>query len=345
MRACASNFELAQPGRRAGLLAGLGLLGLGHLAGTNLWAQGLAAGAAPAASVAGPAAPLWVVQSERNAAQDEALRVLRSGAALPVQAGLWSDWAQWEQLALGSGLMLLGARALAAWAQRQPSALPAMPWVAGLLSQSAWAGLPEALRSRTHAAWLDQPLPRLAELLRLALPDRSRVAVLFGPATRTWREPLQDALRARRWHVHAAQLHESDGPAELFAALSRVLDGSEALLLLPDAQVVQPSQFQNLLIAAYRQRLPVVSFSQAHVRAGATLGLYTTPAQAALQMLDLLRLARQPGARLQQQWASQFELDINEPVARSLNLQLPSVAMLAGALMQRTSAAPEGGAR
>jgi hypothetical protein len=32
-------------------------------------------------------------------------------------------------------------------------------------------------------------------------------------------------------------------------------------------------------------------------------------------------------------------------VARSLNLQLPSVAMLAGALMQRNSAASEGGAR
>jgi len=344
MRACASNSDPEQPARRMGLLAGLGLLGLGQLASADLWAQGIAPAVAQPATNPNPS-PLWVVMSERNAAQDEALRVLRSGAALPLQAGLWSDWAQWEQLASGSALMLLGARALAAWAQRQPPALPAMPWVAGLLSQAAWAGLPAALRGRTHVAWLDQPLPRVAELLRLALPDRSRVGVLFGPATRAWREPLQEALRARQWQMQAAQLQESDGPSELFAALSRVLDGSEVLLLLPDAQVVQPSQFQNLLIAAYRQRLPVVSFSQAHVRAGATLGLYTTPAQAALQMLDLLRLAQQPGARARQQWANQFELDINEPVARSLNLQLPSVAMLAGALLQRASAAPEGSAR
>lgn len=344
MRACASNSDPVQPARRAGLLAGLGLLGLGQLASADLWAQGIAPAVAQPATNPNPS-PLWVVMSERNAAQDEALRVLRSGAALPLQAGLWSDWAQWEQLASGSALMLLGARALAAWAQRQPPALPAMPWVAGLLSQAAWAGLPAALRGRTHVAWLDQPLPRLAELLRLALPYRSRVGVLFGPATRAWREPLQEALRARQWQMQAAQLQESDGPSELFAALSRVLDGSEVLLLLPDAQVVQPSQFQNLLIAAYRQRLPVVSFSQAHVRAGATLGLYTTPAQAALQMLDLLRHAQQPGARTRQQWANQFELDINEPVARSLNLQLPSVAMLAGALLQRASATPEGSAR
>jgi hypothetical protein len=322
------------------MLAGAGLLG--HLASANLWAQGVAGAMAPPA--ASPA-PLWVVLSERNAAQEEALRVLRGGTALPLQAGLWSDWAQWEQLGSGAALMLLGARALAAWGQRQPPLLPAAPWVAGLLSQSAWAGLPAAVRNQAHAAWLDQPLPRLAELLRLALPDRSRVGVLFGPATRAWREPLHEALQQRQWQMQAAQLHESDGPAELFAALSRVLDGSEALLLLPDAQVVQPSQFQNLLIAAYRQRLPVVSFSQAHVRAGATLGLFTTPAQAAQQMLDLLRHAQQPRARLRQQWAAQFELAINEPVARSLNLQLPSVAMLAGALMQRSGSAHEEGSR
>jgi len=322
------------------MLAGAGLLG--HLASADLWAQGVATAAVqPAAAPA----PLWVVLSERNAAQEEALRVLRGGTALPLQAGLWSDWAQWEQLDSGAALMSLGARALAAWAQRQPPLLPAVPWVAGLLPQSAWAGLPAAVRNRVHVAWLDQPLSRLAELLRLALPGRSQVGVLFGPATSAWREPLQEALRARQWQMRAAQLHESDGPTELFAALSRVLDGSEVLLLLPDAQVVQPSQFQNLLIAAYRQRLPVVSFSQAHVRAGATLGLFTTPAQAAQHMLDLLQHAQQTGARLRQQWAAQFELAINEPVARSLNLQLPSLAMLAGALMQRTSGAHAEGGR
>ena len=320
-------------------LAGAGLLA--QLASAKLWAQGAAAVSPLAASPA----PLWVVLSERNAAQEEALRVLRGGTALPLQAGLWSDTGQWDQLGAGAALMLLGARALSAWAGSPPAALPAMPWVAGLLSQSAWSAAPLAVRNRVHVAWLDQPLPRLAELLRLALPDRSRVGVLFGPATSAWREPLHEALRARQWQMRAAQLHASDGSAELFTALSRVLDGSEALLLLPDAQVVQPSQFQNILIAAYRQRLPVLSFSQAHVRAGATLGLFTTPAQAAQQMLDLLRHAQQPGARQRQQWSAQFELAINEPVARSLNLQLPSLAMLAGALMQRSGSAHEEGSR
>lgn len=71
--------------------------------------------------------------------------------------------------------------------------------------------------------------------------------------------------------------------------------------------------------------MPVVTFSEPHVRAGATLGLFTTPGDVAVQMeaavQDWATARRWPADA----FAAHGRVAVNAQVARSLGLDLPSV--------------------
>ncbi|WP_334154993.1 hypothetical protein [Tepidimonas sp.] len=83
-----------------------------------------------------------------------------------------------------------------------------------------------------------------------------------------------------------------------------------------------------------RRRVPVVSYAPAHVRAGAVLALAVTPAQAGRQIAESARAALQGRALPALALARDFAVAVNEPVARSLELVLPTAATLEAALRQ-----------
>ena len=112
------------------------------------------------------------------------------------------------------------------------------------------------------------------------------------------------------------------------------------LIATPDTAVFNSYTVQNVLLTAYRLRSPVVGFSAAYVRAGALLGLYSTPAQigseAGEAVLQVLRgAALPPVAR-----PAHFEVAVNDTVARALGLALPPADELAAALRREEGGSP-----
>lgn len=282
----------------------------------------------------------WVVLTAPDGAYAEAAAVLRDEWAAAARSSELLIAPAGELPAPASPaprlLVTLGAGALRQMLERQQTdaALGRVPLLAALLPRASYESIVGARApAGISAVLLDQPVERHLELLRLALPERRKVGVLLGPDTLALRPALAGAAAARGMQLKAVALNPA--AQDLYPALREVLDESEVLLILPDSQLLQAGPLQNMLIMAYRQRVPVAGYSVAQVRAGATLALYTSPAQAARQtaaaMQAFLAGRGLPPVRL----AESFSVAVNPQVGRSLGLALDHAETLAAMLRRQ----------
>ena len=170
------------------------------------------------------------------------------------------------------------------------------------------------------ALYLDQPLERQLELIRLALPDARRLGVLWGSESFQEASALRAAALAREFKlVEVPVILEGT----FFKGLKSVLEDSDVLLALADPQVYNTGSIQNTLLTSFRARVPMVAFSPAYVRAGALLALHATPEQVGRQVAAMVGSALQgkalPAVPV---YSQEFTVGVNTHVARALDLKL-----------------------
>ncbi len=191
-------------------------------------------------------------------------------------------------------------------------------------------------RQYFSAVYLDQPVARQLDLVRLALPDKKRVGVILGPATESLLEVLQTESRARGMPLRAVRI---GAEAELFPALNNLLDETDVLLSLPDPLVFSAQTIQSVLFTSYRFRIPVIGFSPAYVRAGALIAVHSSPAQLARQVTEMLqRFASGATPLPPPQYPRYFSVTVNRQVARSLGFTIGDEDKLAAQLEARGAA-------
>lgn len=190
-----------------------------------------------------------------------------------------------------------------------------------LLPRSAYDRLPQRGEDgrRTSAVFIDQPASRQIELLRLALPDWSRVALIVGRESSELGSRLQANARERRLRPVLEQVGDE---SDLYPTLQRVLAEPTILLAIPDSALYNNRTISNILLTAYHHRSPVVGFSPAYVKAGALLALYSTPAQIGQQAGETARHALASGNLPAASAPRYFHVGTNPYVARSLGINL-----------------------
>ncbi|MBS0369094.1 MAG: hypothetical protein JSS57_07840 [Proteobacteria bacterium] len=190
-----------------------------------------------------------------------------------------------------------------------------------LLPRSAYERLPQRAEDgrRTSAVFIDQPANRQIELLRLALPDWSRVALIVGRESSELGARLQANARERRLRPVLEQVGDEN---DLYPTLQRVLAEPTILLAIPDAALYNNRTISNILLTAYHHRSPVVGFSPAYVKAGALLALYSTPAQIGQQAGEMARHGLAGGNLPAATAPRYFHVGTNPYVARSLGINL-----------------------
>ncbi len=173
--------------------------------------------------------------------------------------------------------------------------------------------------TRSYSAiYLDQPAARQAALLSLIFPDKHQIGVMYSTVPmelpQLKRELSNRGLNLNTQIVSSAQpLHE---------ALHALLQNSEVLLALPDPTVYNSSTIRNILLSTYRSNVPLVGFSPAYVKAGALCALYSSPTHIATQAAALVRRFNQTHSLSAAQYPQEFEVLLNEQVARSLGVQI-----------------------
>lgn len=188
------------------------------------------------------------------------------------------------------------------------------------------------------ALFLDQPFDRQFRLLHLALPDIRRASVLLGAHSRHLKSELIAAARRSNIDLQIVDFASARNAVEAF---DEALELGEAVLVLPDSEVITPTHAKWLLYMAYQNQVPVIGFSQALVDAGALAALYTSPAQVGRQAAEaVIDMALASITRPGRPWRlptpappDYFDVAINRAVARSFGIEMLDQQRLAHSLI------------
>ncbi len=279
----------------------------------------LAAGVASAAELS-----VVIVSPDRSAAYQEAvnamLQEIESGgvARSEVEQLTVMEWAR-TTTQRPRLFVTLGVEACAALVKiRTPSAV-----LCTLLPRQSFEKIlrdnARTVSPQISSLYLNQTLSRQLDLVYLALPKARRVGVLFGPESRELEKRLEAAADARGLQLVGTVLELGE---PVFNGLKKILNDSDVLLAQADPQVYNAASIQNILLASYRARVPMVAFSPAYVRAGALLALYSTPTQIGQQAGLMARGVLQGRSLGAPEYPQNFTINVNDNVARSMGLNL-----------------------
>jgi hypothetical protein len=177
------------------------------------------------------------------------------------------------------------------------------------------------------AIYLDQPLKRQLDLIGAVLPGARSVAVLYAAQPKEL-GTLRMLAAARKLDLNERSIAPAVESSGLHDALQELLLSSDVLLALPDAAIYNTATIRNILLATYRSKVPLIGFSPGYVKAGALCAVYSTPQQIAAQSLGIIQEYAETRTLPAAQYAKEFEVAVNEQVARSLGLNIRSASQL-----------------
>ncbi len=159
-------------------------------------------------------------------------------------------------------IFALGAKA--AWIAAKE--LPNVPLVYAMVSEPARYGLDGA-----HVTGVSMNLPMDAVMAQMTvlLPEVKTLGVLITPGQAETLLPAAKEAAAKVGVLVKPEIVSDT--KQLRKALSRMAGGVEALWLVPDPELLTPSNFRTIREAALRARLPLLTSSETLVRAGALL--------------------------------------------------------------------------
>lgn len=173
---------------------------------------------------------------------------------------------------------------------------------------------------------LDHPPERQIALARAILPDLRRIGIIAGPDGAAMAQSYREPAAAERIDLQIRNIFDNN---ELLPALEPLLQTSDMMLVLPDPMTAQSGVIRSILLSSYRQRRPILAYSQGYVDAGALAALFSTPSDIGRDVAAWL--AQHPariGPTGEIVTPTHFRIAINRRVARTLSLDIPDDQIL-----------------
>jgi ABC-type uncharacterized transport system substrate-binding protein len=175
------------------------------------------------------------------------------------------------------------------------------------------------------------------ELLKEAVPQSARVAVLVNPALVTYKARMDNltmAARALSLHLHVAEVRSADELDTAFAVMTR--EGADALMVLSDPALMDTLCSQVAALAATK-RLPAMYDWKMYVEAGGLMSygpsLTERHRHAATYVAKIFKGANPADLPVEQ--PTKLELVINLKTAKALGLTIaPSLLLRADEVIQ-----------
>ena len=233
-----------------------------------------------------------------------------------------------ELVRLKVDVMVAGGAAAIRAAQHATRTIPiVMAATADPVGQGFVASLARPGGNITGLSWLGAELPgKRLEILKETVPQSARIAVLANPAYPAHAPRLNNltvAARALGLHLHVVEVHRADELDTAFAALTQA--GADAVMVIPDAVLLNSGRGQVVADLAATHRLPVMYGWREWVVAGCRMsygpsrpGMYR---RVAIYVDKLLKDANPADLPVEQ--ATTFELVINLRTAQALGITMP----------------------
>lgn len=118
------------------------------------------------------------------------------------------------------------------------------------------------------------------------------------------------------------------------------LHGVQGVIALPDSQLYTATNMSAVTRSLYRQRKVLIGFSHALLQSGALATLYLEPDDLSARLQSMIEQLDQSETQPFKQWYPYFQVGVNDTLANTLRIVLPSEASLEEAINLGTQ--PEG---
>ncbi|MDQ2696608.1 MAG: hypothetical protein M3Z21_14790, partial [Pseudomonadota bacterium] len=229
----------------------------------------------------------------------------------------------------------IGGQACIALRNHQPLIPLLCVWVPRRLFDAAGrtAGLAPSL------LYLDQPVDRQVALAQLVRPQARRIGFVYSRDSRPMRDDFERALAMRQLALRAVEVTADNN---IVQSLMPVLEQVDLLLATPDPVVFNPHNIQPLFLTTYAKGVPVITSSEALLKAGALAAVYSTPEQIGRQTAEMIAgFFASGGTRLPaSQYPRYFSVGVNRQVATTLGFPVPDPQRLQSQLQDREGPSP-----
>lgn len=172
------------------------------------------------------------------------------------------------------------------------------------------------------AIYLEQPPDRQIALGKIIAGKGSSIGMLLGPSSINEAAAFSEAAIQSGISLTTENVLAGENP---LPAIRSLIERSDLLLALYDDDVLNPTTAKWLLYMAYKNRKPIIGFSQAYVRAGAIAAVLTTPELVARQAAEYTHeyLSGKTDTQHNPLYPAYFSIAVNRSVAHNLKINLP----------------------
>ena len=229
-------------------------------------------------------------------------------------------------LAAYSVIVVAGVEAAKALSERGPVNRPVF-YTMLPFSSYEWLEENKMLARQHKVLYIDQPPQRYVELAQAAMPEVRTIGYLYGDASAVFTSEIRKAVDEAGVEFVGVDVSANEKFSDL---LKDGFTSSDVILLLPDPYLYNRRAVQEVLLASFRYKRPLVVYSESFLKAGAMVALLSTPEQIGRQTGELLGCVGQPcyNAIPQRSYPKYFSVMVNEFVARQLGIDVKSAGEL-----------------
>ena len=194
------------------------------------------------------------------------------------------------------------------------AALPeSVPVVYGMLIAPPRTG-----RRNITGVYMETPVREYLDFVNRSFPGIKRIGVLYGEET----ERLVRAAESPQ--IRAVKVKNSYEFANAVGSLN-----TDALLLLPDRQLLSPSAVEAAYLFSFRKKVPVLGLSEHHVKEGSLFALVFDLAGMGRQLGELVKevLAERSAVGIPPSPPRKLDLYVNADTARKMGIHMPDEVM------------------
>jgi len=268
--------------------------------------------------------PVAYIEGSGNAALDQHMTNLVS-KELDGRVDLVPLEAKDLPLASGRPVIAIGPAAFSGLLDKEITA----PIIALLVEKQAIENYLDKTGEQLTAVFYDVPLLRQALTGKAILPQATRVSVLATLDSADMYEPLIEQLPTYGLEGRMFIVSSDD---QLIPSLNRALTYGDFVLAGLDDKIYNPRNIKHILLTAYRRNRILIGPSQAYVKAGALASSYAPFTTMAKQTADYLLAFFETGKLPAPAYPDEYRVEVNQQVARSLNIPLPDREWIAQAV-------------
>lgn len=208
------------------------------------------------------------------------------------------------------------------------------PVIGVLLPKSAYlaaTGRGAAWAPRNMSAIFADPNPAVQlKLIKEIFQADPVVGVLYSAETTALIPEIRTAARDLDIELIVERVDPSD---DVFKALAKVRK-AKAILALPDNRIYNPDTLRTILLATYRRGQVLIGYSPGMVKAGALATVSCDLDAVAAETQRFISAYQRSGSLPPPRYCGTYELFLNERVAESLDVAVPSRESLLRAIQR-----------